>query len=1321
MVVYLPKNCQLLSMDPELGDLPIQNNDYGHYVIEASAGTGKTYTIAKIFFDLIIRGISPSSILVTTFTRDATAELKNRLHDEIRKGIECYVNHSATAQSPSTDDKDSCYWKIGETQFAYLQECDKNFNSVTISTLDSLVHRILRENADLTVNCGNFELTDKFQTDNAFRRFMADVVPQDDILLALVSAYPTIERKKFTTLSENGSFGDSSFRVELDRYAKLDVLPANHLDYEDLGFDNFDDFVTSYRAWYDDFVNLVSKLDEKQFIECWKTYAAPAPTTTDAQLETSSQHSAPKNRKKANSAKTKNELADATKPETLALSAIYLRLTQEHAREKNWIWLSDILRDLPLAASHCPTLRNDAQEMNACSANGNKDLPRLSTQRAERTKRAKEAIENLQYARAQRNSNSECTLFNALLSCLHSCQFSKTRILIAYAVQPYLRCVDEDKQFKRTYEFNDFTKNLIRSTNADTNDASALIDAVQNRWECAIIDEFQDTNAAQWDFLRKFFLNDKHRLFLIGDPKQAIYGFRGCDIFVYRSAVDDIQRQSPDGVISRKLTLNINFRSTPSMIETINALYRENHLFWTEKKIEDDGYIDDNIADKLNYYTPVAPGHNGWHCIDRTTGQEVDCLVVSEISEKVSEALSAWSEKIVDIIEEDYLSSKICFFDKDSNAFHPVQSIYILCEKRNSLKELRKAFISRGIVFEDSKKAEKLFGSQESLDLIRIMFAIDNPEKNEYLAAALNTMFFGLPVYRLKEILALHEGPAKMKFKQWSDMSKDRRKFAALFDDILRTTRFRERLNVFSTTETPYWRIRNIMDRLANAAVYERMTWKQLLDYAIDAYWCEMSDDGMSDDDADSIIIQNGLKIQMKTIHSCKGLQADVVFLLYPPQKTSAKNALKHPVYHEKVIKKVNERVTEQWMPFVDTEPESSDKSAATLEDSLERERLLYVAITRAKYRLHAPKYSKATHPVSVKLNQAFDSFSRSKSDFHLDQATLNALTRNNAFSNESAENAYYVSNDNHLNNQWARDLISMIDKYDALSGRLAPPPIDSNLETRVCHNHSYSELKRRMHFENTDDFNLNIPQVPIPSASVLPGGVNTGLFLHEALEKIDFQRVRRIRDNFDNSRHSYASLNQQETPFTMQFSSNVTSDADLLGVEQLFSMLNTKYKFSSNPSAVDAAKNIVYWTLTSEQHCIPNSEQALVLCEADKVISEMEFLANCDGFKGVSGDYNETLDMFNGSIDCACRFDNQWFIFDWKSDKLSSYDDEHMRNHVLEKYGNQLAIYTSAFRKWLADVVPDNSQTFVGMIYVFLRGVKREGDSGFCMFPQTV
>lgn len=1311
MTVCLPKNCQLLSPDPEHGKSPIQNKFVGHYVIEASAGTGKTFTIAKIFFDLIIRGIRPSSILITTYTRDATAELKDRLHKEIREGLELYKEscdkQSACDQSPPSDDDDDddnkAYWRIDKTKYAYLQECDKNFNTVTISTLDSLVHRILHENADLSLNCDNFEVTEKFQTNHAFQRFMADVVPKDEILLALISAYPTIERKKFTTLSEDAFSNDLSFRAELEKCARLNASPANHLNYEELGFSDFDDFVNSYRTWYDDFVKLVSELNDKEeeFIKYWNTYACPDASTTDAPAKTSSRNS---------SAKTKSKSTGTKEQNALDLSAIYLRLTLEHAH-RNWVWFSDLLRNLPLAASHCPTSCNDAQKKNVSSRNGNKALQRLSTQRDERAERAKKSIENLKNVKAQRNSSSKCELFCALLNCLHSCQFSKSRILITYAVQPYLRCVDDDKQLKRIYEFNDFTKNLIQSTNSQTSDGASLVDAVKKRWECAIIDEFQDTNAAQWDFLRKFFLDDKHRLFLIGDPKQAIYGFRGCDIFVYRSAVNDIvnRQNSQNNVISRKLTLDMNFRSTPSMVETINALYRGNHLFWTEEKIEDDGYIDDNIADKLNCYTPVAAGHKSWHCIDKTTGKEVDSLVVSKISESTSKALSAWSERIVDIIEEDYLTKKICFYDENSETSHPVQSIYILCEKRKNLENLRKAFIARGIAFEDSKKNEKLFGAQESLDLLRIMFAIHNHEKNEYLAAALNTMFFGVPVYKIKEILALHDGRAKRKFKEWADMSNDCRKFSKLFDDILKTTRFRERLNVFSTTEAPYWRIRSLMERLATVAVYENMTWAQLLDYAVDAYWSEISDGEASDDDADSISVQNDLKIQMKTIHSCKGLQADVVFLLYPPGTKN--NTLKTLVYHEKV--------DEQWTPLIDTESKSTDKSASALEESLERERLLYVAITRAKYRLHIPQYNKPNHPISLKLNQALDAFSCSKSDAPLALATPFALTRNDALSNKPAENTCDGSNDNQLDKDWTQRLISMTDEYDK---KLAPPhPIPDRLKTKVGHNHSYSELKRRaLGKNNVDDFILNIPQNAIPRDSVLPGGTNTGLFLHEALEKIDFQRVKRIRDKFDNCRRSPSDA---ESPFTMRFppSSNESSDADLLGVEQLFSILNTKYKFSSNPSAVDAAKNIVYWTLTSEQHCIPNSEQALVLCEADKVISEMEFLTNCDGFTGVSGDYNETLDMFNGSIDCACRFGNQWFIFDWKSDKLSSYDDEYMRDHVLEKYGNQLAIYTSAFRKWLADVVPDNSQTFAGMIYVFLRGVKREGDSGFCMFPPAV
>ncbi len=96
---------------------------------------------------------------------------------------------------------------------------------------------------------------------------------------------------------------------------------------------------------------------------------------------------------------------------------------------------------------------------------------------------------------------------------------------------------------------------------------------MRNELKAALVDEFQDTDSIQYDIFRAVFLSDEAMrqtsLFFVGDPKQAIYSFRGGDIYVYSKAVGD---SALDG---RKYRLDVNFRSTSRLVDAVNALFTD--------------------------------------------------------------------------------------------------------------------------------------------------------------------------------------------------------------------------------------------------------------------------------------------------------------------------------------------------------------------------------------------------------------------------------------------------------------------------------------------------------------------------------------------------------------------------------------------------------------------------------------------------------------------------------------------------------------------------------------------------------------------------
>jgi ATP-dependent exoDNAse (exonuclease V) beta subunit len=104
---------------------------------------------------------------------------------------------------------------------------------------------------------------------------------------------------------------------------------------------------------------------------------------------------------------------------------------------------------------------------------------------------------------------------------------------------------------------------------------SPLLRALRRQYLYGIIDEFQDTNALQWDIFRTIFLDgnntdseQRNVLYVVGDPKQSIFSFQGADIFTYLRARDEIAAR---GGACRELPAN--YRSSPAMIAAHNALF----------------------------------------------------------------------------------------------------------------------------------------------------------------------------------------------------------------------------------------------------------------------------------------------------------------------------------------------------------------------------------------------------------------------------------------------------------------------------------------------------------------------------------------------------------------------------------------------------------------------------------------------------------------------------------------------------------------------------------------------------------------------------
>ena len=138
---------------------------------------------------------------------------------------------------------------------------------------------------------------------------------------------------------------------------------------------------------------------------------------------------------------------------------------------------------------------------------------------------------------------------------------------IRHAAASIARRMARTEARSRQFGFADMLERLKAALEGANGDA--LRKRIAAQFPVAMVDEFQDTSPDQYaifNLLYRVADNDRaHGLFLIGDPKQSIYGFRGADIHSYLSA-----RRATEG---RHYQLGTNYRSTEALVEAVNQLF----------------------------------------------------------------------------------------------------------------------------------------------------------------------------------------------------------------------------------------------------------------------------------------------------------------------------------------------------------------------------------------------------------------------------------------------------------------------------------------------------------------------------------------------------------------------------------------------------------------------------------------------------------------------------------------------------------------------------------------------------------------------------
>ena len=478
-----------------------------------------------------------------------------------------------------------------------------------------------------------------------------------------------------------------------------------------------------------------------------------------------------------------------------------------------------------------------------------------------------------------------------------------------------------EKDRRGTLDFND----LIRKASILVEDPSVL-SVLRKRYWFVLVDEVQDNDPALTEIVTKITGGPRENsgLFIVGDPKQSIYRFRGADV----EALHDLENQFPGDPIQ----LDISFRTVPEIISLVNHVFE--NIFDREKKFD------------VGYSAIQASRA-------KDTGTATLCL--SDIQDlKADEAHLSEAKHLASFIADFVKNRSLPVYDQGGTRPADYGDIAILIEGRTHLPVLEYALLSEGIPYE-IYSSQGFYQKQEVLDMYNLLEAVTCPDVDTSLYAALRSPYFGISDAELCRIRR-GTGPFISDVRQWAETCPDSPAGKAYLQlvrwkelaDHEPLTRFIRSvitesgiLSVYSAFPGGPGMSANLEKLLALAR--ESMNRRAESPAMFAASLKTSIDSGVKENERETNTTD---RLKIMTIHASKGLEYPVVALCFAG---STGNTRTDGVY-------LDEKLGVGLSVF---EPESGKdrdllvkklmKARVDLEDKAERKRLLYVALTRAR------------------------------------------------------------------------------------------------------------------------------------------------------------------------------------------------------------------------------------------------------------------------------------------------------------------------------------------------------------------------------------
>lgn len=453
-----------------------------------------------------------------------------------------------------------------------------------------------------------------------------------------------------------------------------------------------------------------------------------------------------------------------------------------------------------------------------------------------------------------------------------------------------------------------------------------LADRLFEAFPVALIDEFQDTDQRQFAIFDRIY-RERGTLVMIGDPKQAIYSFRGGDIAAYLRA---------SAQAAHRYSLSTNHRSSHALVGAMNALYGHTEGGFDHPQIQYQTVTAAGRADEMPYSIDGTPVDKPL-IIHDFRGAAVDHkgLPLSAVGALERLALDDCANHIVELLND--AGQRI-----GDQRVTP-GDIAVLLSTNTQIVSLRARLVARGVPCVGSGRGN-IFAGEVARELALVLYAVLHAEDDTAVRGALATSLLGVT---LDQFSAWQSDAAGFehqleRFEAWRSLVRTRG-VLALVNALLidRATA----LLALPDGERVLTDIRHLAELLA-----AEESALQGLD-GLYAWLVEMRQDG-TDGDAEAAderqlrIESDARRVQLLTIHASKGLEFPIIFLPLA-WRTGDRSGPRAPSvlrYHDDAGQRCVDLGSADFIEH---------RGAHFREDLQERLRLLYVAMTRAIYAVH--------------------------------------------------------------------------------------------------------------------------------------------------------------------------------------------------------------------------------------------------------------------------------------------------------------------------------------------------------------------------------